>query len=226
MDKGMDRIAQDVKDIVETRAAIADKLEKLEHRFSSTVEDVKMMAEDFTDRTQSIIEDTVNSVKNATEPSRLIAQHPWVMVSGAIVAGFAVGRLLRQEGNGVLPYYPPGSHAADVMPSSGKEYKERDGVYPFYTHASHDASTRPVSSSKTPIFTTFGPILADTLGPLAGELVELGKSALRTWLKEMVQGGGARSPRKAKPYSDVASTEAFQGSSDQRRPQASESIHA
>jgi hypothetical protein len=35
MDKEMDRIAQDVKDIVQTRTAIADKLENLEHRFTS-----------------------------------------------------------------------------------------------------------------------------------------------------------------------------------------------
>jgi DNA anti-recombination protein RmuC len=50
MDKEMDRIAQDVKDIVQTRTAIADKLENLEHRFTSMVEEAKTMAQAFTDR--------------------------------------------------------------------------------------------------------------------------------------------------------------------------------
>jgi ElaB/YqjD/DUF883 family membrane-anchored ribosome-binding protein len=192
MDKGMDRIAQDMKDIVETRTAIADKLGQLEHRFASTVEEAKTMAENFADRTQSMIEGTMNSVKEATDPSRLVSQHPWVMVSGGIVVGYALGRLFRQGGNGVIPYYPPGSHAANVMPPSGADTTGREGVYPFYPQPEGEDSSRSLPSTRSSILGSLGPVFAESLGDLTAELVDIGKSALRAWLKEVAQGQRAR----------------------------------
>ncbi|QPD04410.1 MAG: hypothetical protein Nkreftii_002184 [Candidatus Nitrospira kreftii] len=192
MDKGMDHIAQDVKDIVQTRTAIADKLDKLEHRFTSTVEEAKMMAEDFADRAQAVVEDTVESVKEVTDPSRLASNYPWLMVSGAIMTGFAVGRLIAQEQTRVIPYYPPGSHAADVMPESASEPTMKEGVYPFYPQSSVDESSTSTSSTSSPtssILTYLGPLIAEALEQVRGDLVEIGKSTLRTWLKEAVQGG-------------------------------------
>lgn len=192
MDKGMDHIAQDVKDIVQTRTAIADKLDKLEHRFTSTVEEAKMMAEDFADRAQAVVEDTVESVKEVTDPSRLASNYPWLMVSGAIMTGFAVGRLIAQEQTRVIPYYPPGSHAANVMPESASEPTTKEGVYPFYPQSSVDESSTSTSSTSSPtssILTYLGPLIAEALGQVRGDLVEIGKSTLRTWLKEAVQGG-------------------------------------
>ncbi|MBX3300694.1 MAG: hypothetical protein KF693_00605 [Nitrospira sp.] len=201
MDQGMDRIAQDVKDIAETRTAIADKLEKLEHRFTSTVAGAKIMAGDFATRTQSMIEDTVDSVKDATDPSRLVSNHPWVLVSGAIMVGFAVGRLLRQDGNGVIPYYPPGSHAAPVMPSSGADTTSRAGVYPFYPQSEEEDPSRSLSSTRSSVSSSLGPIFAESLGQLATELVDIGRFALRTWLNEVVHGKGARSLAHGRPSS-------------------------
>ncbi len=216
MDKGMDRIAQDVKDIVQTRTAIADKLEKLEHRFTSTVEEAKMMAEDFTDRAQAIVEDTVESVKEVTDPSRLASNYPWLMVSGAIMAGFAVGRLFSQGETGVTPYYPPGSHAANVMPASGSEPTTKEGVYPFYPQSSvdeHSTSTSSTASSTSSILTYVGPVIAEALGQVRGDLVEIGKSTLRAWLKEAVQGGRTGSS---------ARTESSTSGSQDQQPTTSE----
>lgn len=198
MDKGMDRIAQDVKDIVETRTAIADKLEKLEHRFTSTIQEAKTMAEDFAGRTQSKIEETVDSVKEATDPARFISNHPWVMVSGAIMAGFAVGRLFSQGSHGVIPYYPPGSQAAPVMPPTGMETGEKEGVYPYYPPPQSENSSRAPSPTGASVLGSFGPVLAESLGQLTVELIDIGKAALRTWLKEVVQGGRARPPARAR----------------------------
>jgi hypothetical protein len=203
MDKGMDHIAQDVKDIVQTRTAIADKLDKLEHRFTSTVEEAKMMAEDFADRAQAVVEDTVESVKEVTDPSRLASNYPWLMVSGAIVTGFAVGRLFAQGETRVIPYYPPGSHAANVMPESASEPTTKEGVYPFYPQSSVDessTSTSSTSSSTSSILTYVGPLIAEALGQVRGDLVEIGKSTLRTWLKEAVQGGRTGSSSSTGSY--------------------------
>lgn len=205
MDKGMDHIAQDVNNIVQTRTAIADKLDKLEHRFTSTVEDAKMMAEDFVDRAQTVVEDAVESVKDMTDPSRLASSYPWLMVSGAIITGFAVGRLFTQGESRVIPYYPPGSHAANVMPESASEPTTKEGVYPFYPPSSVDESPTSNSSSSSPtssILTYVGPIIAEALGQVRGDLVEIGKSTLRAWLKEAVQGKPTRSsaPAGSSPF--------------------------
>lgn len=193
MDKGMDRLVEDVKEIVETRTAIADKLEKLEHRFTSTVQEAKTMAEDFAGRTQSMFEDTMGSVKEATDPSRLVSNHPWAVVSGAIIVGFAVGRLLREGQNGVMPYYPPGSQAANVMPSSGEDTTGREGVYPFYPHADEDRlPARPQSSERSSVLRSLKPVVAGSVSHLTDELIDIGKFALRAWLKELVQKERAR----------------------------------
>jgi len=190
----MDRIVEDVKDIVQTRTAIADKLEKLEHRFTSTVQEAKTIAEDFAGRTQSMIENTMGSVKEATDPSRLVANHPWTLVSGAIIVGFAMGRLLRQGGNGVIPYYPPGSQAANVMPPSGADTTAREGVYPFYPHSEEgDSSSRPRSSTRSAGLSSLKPVLAGSVSHLTEELIGIGKSALRAWLKEVAQRERVRS---------------------------------
>lgn len=194
MAKGMDRIVEDVKDIVETRTAIADKLDKLEHRFTSTVQEAKTMAEDFAGRTQSMIEGTMGSVKEATDPSRLVSNHPWALVSGAIIMGFAMGRLLREEGNGVIPYYPPGSHAADVMPPTGADTTGREGVYPFSPHAEEDdSSSRPRPSTRSSVLSSLKPVLAGSVSQLTEELMDIGKFALRAWLKELAQRERVRS---------------------------------
>jgi ElaB/YqjD/DUF883 family membrane-anchored ribosome-binding protein len=191
MDKGMDRIAQDVKDIVETRTAIADKLEQLEHRFASTVEEAKLMAEDVADRTQSMIGQAVDSVKDVTDPSRLASDHPWVMVSGALLVGFAAGRLLAHDRNGVIPYYPPGTQAAPVMPSSTTGETSRQGVYPFYPE--NEDSVRTTPSPKGSVVGSLGTIVAESFGQLTTELLDIGRSALRKWLDEVVYGKRARS---------------------------------
>lgn len=192
MDKGMDRIAEDVKDIVETRTAIADKLEKLEQCFSSSVEEAKMIAENLVDRTQSVIDDTIKSVKEATDPTHLVTQHPWLMVSGSIMVGAALGRVFSEERQGVVPYYPPGSQAASVMPASGSESTTKDGVYPFYPHGSSEEGPRvkAADSSAAPsLFTYLGPVIAEGLSQVKGDLLEVGKSVLRAWIKQAVQSG-------------------------------------
>lgn len=195
MDQGMDRITQDVKDIVETRTAIAEKLEKLEQRLASSVQEAKMIAENFADRTQSVIEGTVDSIKEATDPSRLVSHHPWVMVSGAIMAGFALGQVLRNNDGGIIPYYPPGSQGANIMPQPSSESSSKEGVYPFYHRPSGEDSSRSTQATSPTgfsLFTYLGPVIAEGLGQVKGDLVEVGKSALRAWLKEAVQAGGQK----------------------------------
>lgn len=193
MDKGMDRIAEDMKGIVETRAEIANKLEKLEQCFTSSVDEAKMMAENFAIRTQSVIDDTMDSFKEVTDPSRLLSHHPWMMVSGAIMIGVALGRVFKEEGRGVIPYDSPNAQGTSVMSSSGSASTTKEGVYSFYPHASDDGSSRTTSShsaTASSIFTYLGPVIAEGLGQVKQDLVEVGKAALRAWLKEAVQGVG------------------------------------
>lgn len=190
MDQGMDRITQDVKDIVETRTAIADKLEKLEQRFASSVEETKMIAENLADRTQSVIENTVDSIRKATDPSRVVSHYPWVMVGGAVMAGFALRQVFRNSRSGVMPHYPPGSRGANIMPQSPSNTDSKEGKYPFYPPRSSDDASRPMPSSSATtasLFTYLSPVIAEGLRQVKGDLVAIGTSALRTWIKEAAQ---------------------------------------
>lgn len=109
MDKGTDRISEDIKDIARTRAAIADKLELIERRLTSTMEEAKAKADDVVGQTRATVQEALDSIKAATDPRRVAHNHPWLLVSGAIAVGMTLEIALRpsRRRDGVIQYYPP-----------------------------------------------------------------------------------------------------------------------
>ena len=100
MDQGRGDIGQDVRDILETRNAISEKLEILEHRFQETVQGTRTAVEEVVDRTKSTVEEMVDRVRDTADdfvdrtkqtfdPTYQVQQHPWAMVGGAILVGYA-----------------------------------------------------------------------------------------------------------------------------------------
>jgi len=82
------------QDIADTRAAIAENLAILEHR----------------------VEETVNGVKETFDLHSQVKQRPWLIFSGAILVGYALGR----QGNG------PGSSADPPGSTQGQEIKGKE----------------------------------------------------------------------------------------------------
>ncbi|RPH80651.1 MAG: hypothetical protein EHM80_04710, partial [Nitrospiraceae bacterium] len=61
MDKGADRIAQDIKDIVQTRIAIAEKLGAIEQHVGSTMQHARTMMTQVADKTTSSVHETLKA---------------------------------------------------------------------------------------------------------------------------------------------------------------------
>jgi ElaB/YqjD/DUF883 family membrane-anchored ribosome-binding protein len=138
MDNGSERIAQDIKDIVQTRVAMAEKLGAIEQHIGATMRHGRTIMTELAEKTTSSVRETMQMTQEALDPSVHAARHPWAFVGGALVLGYALGILYRRGlriTSGVVPYYPLGAKGAAVMPMSGSSSsEERAGVYPFYSH--------------------------------------------------------------------------------------------
>lgn len=138
MDQRTGALDQDLKDILHTRMAIANKLDALEQRVLHHAEDATMQLTRVLDRTTKNVNDLVDKTKAVIDPSRQIQAHPWLIVGGALCAGYALGLLergTRHHRNGVYPYYPARAKASPVMPPSSQRdtrSKQADGIYDYY----------------------------------------------------------------------------------------------
>jgi len=191
MDKGADRIAQDIKDIVQTRIAIAEKLGAIEQHVGSTMQHARTMMTQVADKTTSSVHQTLKATKEAFDPRVHVARHPWVFVGGTMVLGYAVGALYRRGWriDGVVPYYPRGAKGAAVMPTSGSPSSEQQdpGVYPFYPHREADnASKAQDRSDRLTLWTELERVLQDELGVVRSGFVRFGRGLLHEMLRQAV----------------------------------------
>lgn len=138
MDQRTGALDQDLKDILHTRLAIANKLDALEQRVLHHAEDATMQLTQVLDRTTQNVNELVDKTKAVIDPARRIQAHPWLMVGGALCAGYALGlleRRTRHHRNGVYPYYPARAKASPVMPPASQRdarSKQDDGIYDYY----------------------------------------------------------------------------------------------
>jgi ElaB/YqjD/DUF883 family membrane-anchored ribosome-binding protein len=86
-------ISEDLNDIAETRASMTHKLMLLEERVQDTVEEAKATVMDVMDNVKGTAEDLAERTKRAFDPIYQTTQRPWVMLGGAIVAGYVLARL-------------------------------------------------------------------------------------------------------------------------------------
>jgi len=144
VDRGAEQIAQDMKAITETRMAIAERLSEIEQHVGTTMQHARTMMSHLEDSTTSAIRETMQGTKDAFNPSIHAARHPWLFVGGALILGYAVGTVCFRDDRripaGVIPYYPPGTKGAAVMPTNGAPTSEQreSGVYPFYPYGAID----------------------------------------------------------------------------------------
>ena len=131
MDQRTAAIDQDIKDIVQTRLDIAEKLELLEQRIMDTAEGATMKFSRLLDEGSQSVTQMVDKTKAALDPVHKVDDYPWLMVGGAICAGYVIGLLearTRAQRSGVYAYYPPGAHASRVMPESDNQAKRLRAV--------------------------------------------------------------------------------------------------
>jgi hypothetical protein len=190
MDKGANRIAQDIKDITQTRMAIAEKLGAIEQHVGATMKHGRMIITQVAENTTSSVRETMKATREACDLSVQASRHPWGFVVGSLLLGYAFGTLYRrgwQITNGVVPYYPPGTNGAAVMPGNGSPSSEQEepGVYPYYPHRATNNARREQGQADR--FTVWGELegaLQAELGVIQSGLIRFGRGLLRELVRQ------------------------------------------
>ena len=193
MDRGAEQIAQDMKAITETRLAIAERLRQIEQHVGTTMQHARTMMTHLEDSTSSAVRDTMQVTKEAFDPKIHAARHPWAFVGGAMELGYAVGTLYyrgtRRIPSGVIPYYPPGTKGAAVMPTNGAptaEHRE-SGVYPFYPYGAMDDRGRDQGRTDRPrLWAELEHALHDELAEVRNGAIRFGRGLLRDLISHAV----------------------------------------
>jgi hypothetical protein len=132
MDQRAHDVEEDVKHILQTRLALADKIETLERQVQATVESTKAAALDALGLARNKAAGFIEYTTLQLNPALQAGRRPWIMVASAVALGFVAGLIEhRRRTSGVYRYYPPEAEGADVMPDDGQSREPR-GVYPFY----------------------------------------------------------------------------------------------
>jgi ElaB/YqjD/DUF883 family membrane-anchored ribosome-binding protein len=188
MDQRRSDVGQDVRDILETRNAISQKLEMLEHRLEETVEGTKTTVEEIVDRVKDAADDFVDRTKQTFDPTYQVHQHPWAMVGGAILVGYVLGtlesRMSSERGaSGVYPYYPPNA-------------PEEEGASIM--------STRPSQPSQlSNLWQDISQEISGEIEHAKGALIEVGRSFIHEFFQQALPalgqalGGGHRDYRSS-----------------------------
>jgi hypothetical protein len=133
MDQRTSDVEEDVKDILRTRMALAEKLELLEQRVEEKVQGTRSAAIDVINHAKNTVVKFMESTSDTLNPSMQAGRRPWLLVGGAIAIGFLAGWMdTRRRNSGVYPYYPARAKGADVMPPEGDDGEHRRGVYAYY----------------------------------------------------------------------------------------------
>ena len=192
MDNGAERMAQDMKEIIQTRVAMAEKLGAIEQHIGTTMQHARTTMTQLADKTTSSVRETMRVTKNALDPRVHAARHPWAFVGGALVLGYAVGMLSRRGWRittGVVPYYPSEAKGAAVMPASGSPSSERreSGVYPFYPDRAADFGRGAQGQAdRLTVWAELERALHDELGVARTRVIQFGRGLFREMVRQAV----------------------------------------
>jgi len=88
-------------DIAGTRCALSNKLESVEQELRDNVRRTGTI-----DEVRDRFTGTVNTIKSELDVRRHVQEHPWIMVTGSALAGFAAARLLPPARQATVQYSP------------------------------------------------------------------------------------------------------------------------
>jgi len=180
--------------MAETRKDLSEKLDALQEQVlgtvvgttrsvTETVEAVQEAVQDTVGTVKESFQETVESVKSAFDLSEQMQKHPWLLLGGAVVAGFVGGRLLMGRDYTALP-----------PPSDGSPARPAPSRTEAATSAVRSAATSAASSTVSLLESMAGPVLKEAeklaFGVLTGVVSDLVKNsapeAMRGQLNEMV----------------------------------------
>lgn len=166
MATGAERIAQDMRDIVQTRVAIAEKLGVIERQAGTTMQHAKTVMTELADTTKASVRKTMQVTQQALDPRVHLIRHPWISVGGIVVLGYVVGAIYRRGRRiptGAVPYYSQGMKG--VSDNAGME------------------QGRP---NPSPIWAEAERAIRDELGIVRGGLIGFGRGLLREIVRQAI----------------------------------------
>ncbi len=191
MDQRTSPLDQDLKDIVHTRVAIAEKLEMLEQRIKDTAEGATMKFSRMLDETTQSVNHMVDKTKAALDPIQKVDEYPWLMLGGALCAGFAIGLIesrTQSQRSGVYPYYPSRAHASRVMPESARQpgaSSQSEGVYEYYPTGPQSSAVRE-AQDRSSVWDTMSHEFSQEAEKAKTVLMETGRSLIFEVARKMM----------------------------------------
>ena len=165
MDQRAHDVEEDIKNILQTRLSLSDKIDTLERHVDATVESTKSAALDALDLARNKAAGFIESTTRHLNPSVQAGRRPWMMVGTAIALGMFAGLMEQRRRRGIYRYYPANAHGADVMPEDERSH-EPSGVYPFYgrerpRRSGKSESETTVSEVRKPLATLWDEVTTD-----------------------------------------------------------------
>jgi hypothetical protein len=96
------------RQIDQTRSSLTEKLETLECQVRGTVESAKASVDETIENVKSTVHETVATVKRTFDINYQVANHPWAMFGGSVLAGFLAGSFVPTTGRGRAIRRDPG----------------------------------------------------------------------------------------------------------------------
>lgn len=125
----------------ETRASLTEKLESLEARVfgtldtaansvGHTVHEVGATMRETAESVRSTMHDALSSVRDAFDMSRQFHQHPWLLLTGSVAAGYVSGVVLDNLEHGHRPSLPGSLHAEQLLPQRSEVRQRLEAAPP------------------------------------------------------------------------------------------------
>lgn len=166
----------------QTRSSLGEKLETLERKVTGTVQDATEVVQDATAAVANTVEtvqdavqqtvatvketvqDAVGSVKEAFNLSHQVDRHPWLMVGGAVAAGYLGQRFLMGGGGSPKSAKSLMAVSAKSMPNNGNALQ--DHANGEHANGEHDVLGKAAAAPEPAVDEGPGGFLHAELGKL------------------------------------------------------------
>jgi ElaB/YqjD/DUF883 family membrane-anchored ribosome-binding protein len=167
------------KEIERTSSSLKDKVEQLEEQVIGTVKEATDTVGETIETVKETVHSTVEAVKRTFDLRYQVEQHPWAMVGGSVLAGFAAGKLFDV---GVRRWRRPGGDGR-AAPSLSTVAAGRYRAAEPFPAATTPPAPRPAGPSLfTRLFQNFEPeinqLKATAIGTVFGLVRDTAKRSL------------------------------------------------
>jgi ElaB/YqjD/DUF883 family membrane-anchored ribosome-binding protein len=188
------------KQIAKTSSSLKEKVEQLEEQVldtvkettdavSDTVENVKESVAETIENVKETVQETVASVKRTFDLKHQTEQHPWAMLGGSVVAGFAVGKLIGSWGRHVRRRHSTDNGHTSTAAAATPTTSFRGATVPSSLRTEASRSAQPGLFSR--LFSRFdkeiNTVKEMAVGTLVGVLRDMAKHALPASLSSKVE---------------------------------------